>query len=85
MGKSAIKILIADDEWASRQLLLCCLRPYGECDIANDGSEALDAFKKAFHGGQPYDLVCLDYMMPGRNGLDALTDIREFEETEGNE
>ena len=78
---SAMRILIADDDRISRQFLLGWLQPYGECDVATNGSEAFDAFKMAFHGGQPYDLVCLDYMMPDRSGLDALADIREFEET----
>ena len=40
-----MKLLIVDDEFVSRRLLQKMLNNYGECDIAANGPEALEAFK----------------------------------------
>ena len=40
------------------------LLPYGEVDMAVDGKEAFEAFRLAIEEVQPYDLICLDIMMP---------------------
>ena len=58
-----MKFLIVDDDAACRELLRVILSPYGHCDLALDGSEAVDAFRLALEDGSPYDLVCLDIML----------------------
>lgn len=55
------------------------LSKYGECDVTVDGMEALDAFTMAFEDGEPYDVVCLDVMMPVMDGYQALKGIRSLE------
>ncbi len=55
------------------------LAPFGECDVAVNGWEALEAFKCAHVGKRPYDLICLDIMMPGLSGHEVLKEIRKFE------
>ena len=55
------------------------LSKYGECDITVDGMEAVDAFLMALEDKKPYDLVCLDIMMPVMDGYQALMGIRNLE------
>lgn len=74
-----MKILIVEDDFVSRRLLQKMLAPYGECDIAVDGEEAVNAFNLAAKEGQRYDLICLDIMMPKMNGQEVLKTIRRIE------
>ena len=74
-----MKILIAEDDFASRKFMLRFLQKYGECAITVDGLEAVDAFLIALESGEGYDLVCLDIMMPALDGYQALKAIRDIE------
>lgn len=74
-----MRILIAEDDLVSRKFLYKFLSSYGECDITVDGMEAVEAFLLGWDEGQPYDLVCLDIMMPRVDGLKALRMIRDLE------
>ena len=55
-----MKILLAEDDFATRKFMTNFLSKYGECDVTVDGMEAVDAFMMALEDGEPYDLVCLD-------------------------
>lgn len=74
-----MKILIAEDDLSSRKFLQRFMDAYGECDLTVDGMEALDAFLMALDEKEPYDLVCLDIMMPAVDGVKALQVIRDLE------
>ncbi|MDU2064967.1 MAG: response regulator [Sporomusaceae bacterium] len=74
-----MRILIAEDDLASRIFMSKLLARYGECDTVVDGFEVLDAFLLALKERKPYDLLCLDIMMPKLDGLKALRAIREIE------
>jgi len=74
-----MKILLAEDDFATRKSMSSFLSKYGECDITVDGMEAVDAFNMALEDGEPYDLVCLDIMMPVMDGYQALMGIRNLE------
>ena len=78
-----MKILIVEDDLISRRLLNEILRDYGDCDIVVDGAEAVQAFDLAWEEGQPYDLICLDIMMPKVDGQQALRQIRDREKELG--
>lgn len=78
-----MKILIAEDDFASRNAIKNFLKQFGECDITVDGMEAIDAFLMAQESGEPYDLVCLDVMMPVMDGYQALKGIRDIEKEKG--
>ena len=78
-----MKILIAEDDFTARSLLQRMLAPYGTCDVAVDGSEAVDAFRESLDSDSPYDLICLDIMMPNMDGRDALRNIRNIEVQKG--
>ena len=74
-----MRILIAEDDFVSRKYLFKFLSKYGECDMTVDGIETVEAFAIAHDSGNPYDLLCLDIMMPKIDGLKALNTIREIE------
>lgn len=78
-----MKILLAEDDFATRKFMSDFLSKYGECDVTVDGMEAVDAFMMALEDGAPYDLVCLDIMMPVMDGYQALMGIRSLEKERG--
>ncbi|MCX7708984.1 MAG: response regulator [Clostridia bacterium] len=78
-----MKILIVEDDMTSRKFLQKLLAQYGECDMVVDGLEALDAFLFSLKENHPYDLVCLDVMMPKVDGIKVLKAIRDLETQKG--
>ncbi|HAS82691.1 MAG TPA: response regulator [Verrucomicrobia bacterium] len=78
-----MKTLIAEDDFTSRLLLITLLKSYGQIDIAMNGKEAVEAVRLAIDADKPYDLICLDIMMPEMDGQQALKVIRNLEETHG--
>lgn len=69
---SALHILVVDDEPLVRETLAESLRTEGHGVVeADDGMQAL-----AFMAKQEFDVVFLDVMMPGMNGLDLFKEIR---------
>jgi two-component system chemotaxis response regulator CheY len=73
-------MLVVDDDFVSRKILAKLLEPYGSCDMAGDGLEAVSAFSAAF-SDHPYDFVFLDIMLPGMDGYEVARQIRSFEMT----
>jgi len=78
-----MKMLIAEDDLTSRKYLSKFLSQYGECDLVVDGLEAIDAYLIALKEKSPYDLICLDIMMPKVDGVKVLKAIRDLEIQKG--
>lgn len=74
-----MRILISEDDLTSRKFLGKFLGQYGEVDLVVDGLEALDAYLLGIKDDKPYDLICLDIMMPKVDGVKVLKAIREYE------
>lgn len=74
-----MKTLIAEDDFTSRTIARRLLERFGPCDAVEDGLAAVKAFEQALRAGRPYDLVCLDIMMPDMDGQEALKRIRAVE------
>lgn len=74
-----MKILIAEDDLVSRKYIYKILSNYGECDLVINGKEAIDAYMMAMSDKEPYDLICLDIMMPIVDGTKVLKAIRDIE------
>ena len=69
-----MKVLVAEDDIYTREGLVAILENEGyEAVSAVDGDEALSIFRE-----QSPDIVCLDVMMPGRNGYDVCREIRRI-------
>ena len=78
-----MKSLIAEDDLTSRTLLESYLKVYGAINVAENGKEAVEAVRLALEANEPYDLVCLDIMMPEMDGQEALKQIRQLESEAG--
>lgn len=78
-----MKSLIVEDDFAARRLMQIYLTAYGECSVAINGVEAVNAVKIAIEENEPYELICLDIMMPIMDGMEALAKIREIEKENG--
>jgi two-component system chemotaxis response regulator CheY len=76
----SLRVLLVEDDFASRLLLQTFLSRYGECHVAANGKEATEAFRAALEGGRKYDLICMDIMMPEMDGEEAVGQIRALEE-----
>ncbi|MDE5966743.1 MAG: response regulator [Lachnospiraceae bacterium] len=74
-----MKILIAEDDLANIKFLSKLLGRHGDVTVAEDGIKAVDIFVSALNDGVPYDLVCMDIMMPKLDGYKALQNIRDAE------
>ena len=66
-------VLVVDDEPAVRESLRMLLKK--ECDVETAGS--VDAALEKVSGAVP-DLVLLDVVMPGRNGLEFIPELRNL-------
>ena len=78
-----MKTLIVDDDFTSRLLLRECLKSFGPCHLAVNGKEGVEAVRIALGTVEPYDLICLDIMMPEMDGQAALKEIRRIETAAG--
>lgn len=79
-----IKILVVEDEFISRTLLMEMLSPFGDCEAVTNGREAVDALEKSYTAPvNRYDLVCLDIMMPKMSGHEVLRELRLMEQAHG--
>jgi len=78
-----MKCLIVEDDFISRRILKELLAPYFDCDIAVNGEEAVTSFNLAHEATYPYDLICMDIMMPEVDGNEALARIRAAEKLMG--
>lgn len=78
-----MKTLVVEDDFTSRLLIQEILKGYGTVHAAANGKEALRAVRLSLEGQEPYDLICMDIMMPEMDGQEALRLIRELEESMG--
>lgn len=74
-----MKFLIVDAGFDSRKESQTLLAGYGECDVAINGLEALNAFVRAHNGDDPYHLIFLDIEMQGLDGPQVMKKIRQWE------
>jgi len=78
-----MRILIVDDDFICRNLLLEMVKEFGTCSIAVNGSEAVTAVENAIKTGESYDLIFLDIMLEGMDGQEVLKKIRGLESMHG--
>lgn len=69
-----MRILLADDQELVRETIAAFLRQ--EADISVDVASDLPTALASVRGAARYDLILLDYMMPGMNRLGGLTAMK---------
>lgn len=76
MEGNALKVLVCDDSILIRKKLKECLLECGCAEVleALDGQNAIDTYKQH----RP-DLVFMDIVMPVKGGIEAVTEILEFD------
>ncbi len=78
-NQPSYRILIVDDKWSSRQLLIKLLNPLGfELREAENGQQAVDIWKE----WQPH-LIWMDMRMPVMDGYEATRRIKAHPKGEG--
>ncbi len=71
------RMLIVDDNASNRAYLNGLCRAWGvRCDEAGSGEQALTRCHKAVADADPYELLLLDRMMPGMDGLEVLAELK---------
>ncbi|MBF0112951.1 MAG: response regulator [Desulfamplus sp.] len=72
-----LKALIVDDNEIARHVLKSMLESFKmRVDTAHDGKDAIESLDKAAKDGKPYDVVLLDWIMPGIDGIETARRIR---------
>jgi two-component system, chemotaxis family, chemotaxis protein CheY len=74
-----MRILIVDDEMVSRTKLELIMEYFGDCQTVDHGDDALAAFHEAHRDGEPFNLIMLDIKLPGMDGIQLLSAIRNAE------
>jgi len=78
-----MRSLIVDDDAMGRLMLASFLEEFGPCDQAENGQEALELIDAATIAESPYNLICLDIVMPVMDGTATLRSIRERDQQQG--
>jgi len=69
-----VRVLIADDHPVVRQGLKSMLDADPEVDVVAEARDGDEAFEMAHH--VEWDVAVLDYSMPGRGGVELLSDVK---------
>ncbi|HSV71578.1 MAG TPA: response regulator [Methylibium sp.] len=79
-GLAGARMLVVDDHAGTRELLCELAASLGlRAESAPDGVQALQVMIRADAAGQPYDMVLLDWRMPGVDGIDVVAQLARTE------
>lgn len=74
-----MKTLIVDDNLVNRTSIKKIMEDMGQNEAAHNGQEAIELYKLHLVHSKPFDLVLLDIVMPGMDGIKVLKAIRDIE------
>ncbi len=76
-GLTGLRALVVDDNAIAREVLTTMLSTLKmETDSVADGIKAINLLEKATRQGRAYDLVLLDWQMPGIDGIETARRIK---------
>ena len=72
-----VRVMVVDDSQTATDALVEMLGSFGvAADAADSGEAALDLLARAVEQGEPYQVVLMDFMMPGWDGIETIRRIR---------
>ncbi len=77
-----MRVLVLEDDLVTGKLLEKILMKYGEVTISEDGMKAVQLFEESARQKNPFQLICLDIMVPSLDGQEVLSRIRKIERRE---
>lgn len=81
MNDLKTRVLLVEDEEDAREILSFYLDTvFDEVQVACDGSEGMEAYKKAYNENKTFDLVLTDIKMPNIDGLTMIAEITKINE-----
>ncbi|MEJ2169904.1 MAG: response regulator [Desulfobacterales bacterium] len=73
-----MRVLVVDDNITSQNIFREILESFlFEVDVAESGPKAVDAIVNAQDGSKPFDLVVMDWKMPGMDGIETARQIKK--------
>jgi len=71
-GLRGSRALVVDDNASAREVIAAMITALGlKADVAVDGQDALRSVERADANDEPYDLLLLDWKMPGMDGMEC--------------
>jgi PAS domain S-box-containing protein len=79
-GLQGMHVLAVDDNATAREIMRAMLDTFQyRTQVARSGAEALEAIEAADRAGEPFEVVLMDWKMPGMNGVEAVRSLRALE------
>ncbi len=73
------QVLVVDDNEVSRQLLTALASSFGlQAHNVEGGAQALQLIQQASRNDHPFDLLLVDWKMPGMDGIELLAQIHQL-------
>ena len=78
-GMAGLRVLVVDDHAESRSVLVSLLLQLGidQVDESSSGEQAIDRLTASHRQGRAYDLLLLDWVMPGMDGGAVLQTLHD--------
>ena len=74
---AALRVLIVDDNATAREVLAAMVSSFGwQVETATSGAEAIQRLEAATAAGHSFDILCVDWIMPGMDGWETIQSIR---------
>ena len=73
----ALRVLIVDDNATAREVLSAMVTSFGwQAETASSGAQAIALLEAAVKTGVPFDILCVDWIMPGMDGWETIQRLR---------